>query len=147
MSNRSPGSQTIAFIPNALTPSGPLSCCQRPYSVGFTGCWVRSTSGIVSPWMSWSTDGAPDDDSPAHRESLNAQVVDAGVAPPAQNLIERMCPPEALDARPQEASRLIPAAARHQPGGRQADPRPSPPCRIPCSLRHAELQRRDRAAG
>src|SRR5205823_7364240 len=131
MSNSSPGSHTIALMPNAATPSGPFSCCQRPNSVAFTSWVVRSTAGIVTPSRAGSQLGAANDDSSAHRQPLDAQLADAGHRPPAEHLLERMPAPEPLDARPQEPAGAIPPRSRQHAGGRQPDPRPRPPGRIP----------------
>src|SRR3954447_9016667 len=128
MSNSSPGSQTIAFMPNACRPSGPFSCCQRPKLVGLTGSVLRSTVAIVSPSVVvWSGLGAADDDGAAHRQPLGAEVADAGLVPPAQHLFQRVIVPEALDARAQEAAGAIPAGAAGRAHGGQPPPPPSPP--------------------
>src|SRR6476646_1695063 len=131
MSNSSPGSQTIAFMPNACRPSGPFSCCQRPKLVGLTGSVLRSTVAIVSPSVVWSGLGAADDHRAADGQPLGAKVADAGLVPPAQHLVERMVVPEALDAGAQEAAGAIPAGAARGAHDRQADPRPGPPGRVP----------------
>src|SRR6476620_9235048 len=139
MSNSSPGSQTIAFMPNACRSSGPFSCCQRPKLVGLTGSVLRSTVAIVSPSVVCSGLGAADDDGAADRQPLGADVADAGLVPPAQHLFQRVLVPEALGA--------IPAGAAGRAGGGQADPRPGPPGRIPGARRHEELERSHLAAG
>src|SRR5689334_23611759 len=95
MSNSSPGSQTIAFMPNACRSSGPFSCCQRPKLVGLTGSVLRSTVAIVSPSVVCSGLGAADDDRAAHGQPLGTELADAGLVPPAQHLSQRWVRPEA----------------------------------------------------
>ena len=153
MSKSSPGSHTIALIPNVWSRPAARSAAatgRTPRALG-DGLGRRDSQRppLTPPIRLFLLlDSADDDTAAALTTRWPPDAADAGVVPHRQHRLQRMLAPEPLDAPRQETgrSRYQPGPPARRPRRREADARPRPPGRIPAAAGDGEVERGDRAA-